>query len=247
MQGLTPLAIAADGLQKITLPTLKRPPVGPQEEPNEELVLWGINYYAYSVVAHVRTVVQGLVLLAKAGNISTTFFAARNIFEWAAHACYMSRNLANYVTRKEWARAWKLLSMATIGNKWMKDHGPKYGPTASFDAMPDPLSVANIVAAYEEYERQQLGNGDAKENYGLLSEYSHPSSASIQQYHELGGPHVRFITPSSGSPLPIVNWCSIDLMMFLDALFQISGEQTVRPQVVSVLREIASLAPTERS
>src|ERR1017187_8747903 len=177
MHGLTPLAIAADGLQKITLPPLTRPSVGPKEEPTEELILWGINYYAYSVVAHVRTVVQGLVLLAETGNIPTTFFAARNIFEWAAHACYMSRNLANYVTRKEWGRAWKFLSMATMGNKWMKDHGPKYEPTAVFDGIPDPLSVACIVAAYEAYERQQFGKGDAKENYGLLSEYSHPNSA----------------------------------------------------------------------
>jgi hypothetical protein len=56
MHGLTPLAIAADGLQKITLPPLTRPSVGPKEEPTEELILWGINYYAYSVVAHVRTI-----------------------------------------------------------------------------------------------------------------------------------------------------------------------------------------------
>lgn len=246
MQGLTPLSIVSDGLRTTTLPLLTRPPVGPKDEPTEELVLWGINYYAYSVVTHVRTVLQGLVLLAEAGNIPTTFFAARNIFEWAAHACYMSRHLANYVIRKEWGRAWKLLSMATIGNKWMKDHGPKYEPTAVFDGIPDPLSVANIVAAYEEYERQQLGKGDAKENYGLLSEYSHPNSACIQQYHELDGPDVRFVTPSSGSPLPIVNWCLIDVMMFLDALLQISEERTVRPQVVSVLKAIARLARTER-
>lgn len=246
MQGLTPITVVAAGLKNITLPSLTRPSVGPKEEPTEELVSWGINLYAFSALAHVRTVLQGLVLLADAGNIPTTFFAARNIFEWAAHTCYMSRNLANYMSRKEWGRAWKLLSMAAMGNRWMKDHGPKYEPTAVFDGIPDPLNIANVVAAYDEYQRQQFGKGSAKDDYGLLSEYSHPNSACIQQYHENSGPNIRFIDPATGSPLPLVNWCLIDLMMFLDKLLSISQEQVVRPQVISVLKEIAKLAPATR-
>jgi hypothetical protein len=246
MQGLTPITIVVDGLQKITLPPLTRPSVGPKEEPTEKLVSWGINYYAYSALAHVRTVLQGLILLADAGNVPTTYFSARNIFEWAAHACYMSRNLATYVNKKEWGRAWKLLSMAAMGNKWMKDHGPKYEPTAAFDGIPDPLNVANVVAAYDEYRSQQFGKGNAKDDYGLLSEYSHPNSACIFQYHKYREQEVRFVTPSTGSPLPSVNWCLIDLMMFFDELFRISGEQTVRPQIASVLEEIAKLAPATR-
>jgi hypothetical protein len=158
----------------------------------------------------------------------------------------MSRNLTNYVTKKEWRRAWKLLSMAAMGNKWMKAHGPKYEPTAVFAGIPDPLNVANVVAAYDEYRRQQLGNIDAKDDYGLLSEYSHPNSACIFQYHQYSGPVVRFITPSTGSPLPSVNWCLIDLMMFLEELLRLSGEQAVRSQVVLVLNEIAKLAPPLR-
>lgn len=246
MQGLTPITIIAARLQQITLPPLTRPSVGPKEEPTQELVSWGINYYAYSAVAHVRTVLQGLALLADARNIPTTFFAARNIFEWAANGCYMSRNLANYVRKKEWDRAWKLLSMVAMGNRWMKDHGPKYEPTAVLRGIPDPLNIANTVAAYDEYRRQQFGKGSAKDDYGLLSEYSHPNSACIFQYHEYSGPDVRFITPSAGSPLPCVNWCLIDLMMFVDELLRISGERTVRPQVVSVLKEVAKLAPATR-
>jgi len=167
---MTPLALAADGLQKIVIPPLTRPPVGKDEEPTEELISWGIKYYAYSGIAHLRMVLQGVVLLAKADNIPTTYFACRNVFEWAAHACYMSRNLANYVTKKEWGRAWYVLSQAVMGNKWMKDHGTKYEPTAVFDGVPDPLSVANIVAAYDQWERQQSGKGEAKDDYGLLSE-----------------------------------------------------------------------------
>lgn len=246
MQGLQPVAIVASGLQKITLPPITRPSVLPNEEPSEALVSWGINYYVYSAVAHVRVVLNGLVLLAGAGNIPTSYFAARNIFEWTAHACYMSRNLANYTSKKEWTRAWKLLSMSATGNKWMKDHGPKYAPTVVFDALPDPLNIANIIAAYDEYLNQRFGKGNAKENYGLLSEYSHPNSACIFQYHDYSRPTVRFVTPSTGSPLPFVNWCLIDLMLFIDELLKVSGEQTVRPEVASILTDITKLAPATR-
>jgi hypothetical protein len=115
-----------------------------------------------------------------------------------------------------------------------------------FDGIPDPLNIANVVAAYDEYQRQQFGKGNAKDDYGLLSEYSHPNSACIQQYHEHSGRNMRFIDPSTGSPLPLVNWCLIDLLMFFDELLRISQEQVVRSQVVSVLKEIAKLAPATR-
>ena len=163
MQGLTPVAMIARGFQTVTLPPLVRPSVGPNEDPTEELVLWGIRFYTYSAVSHLRTVLPGLVELANAGNIPTTFFVARNLFEWTAHACYMSRNLANYVAKKDWRRAWKLLSMVAMGNKWVKNHGAKYEPRAVLDGVPDPLSVANVIAAYDEYQIQQYGKGDAKD------------------------------------------------------------------------------------
>ena len=246
MQGIIPLALVAYGLEKVTLPPLMLP-VAPDDDPTKELVFWGINYYVYSTVAHLRTVLRGLVQLAQVGNIPTTFFVCRNVFEWTAHACYVSRNLANYVAKNDWRRAWKLLSIAAMGNKWVKDHGPKYEPTAVLDGVPDPLRVANVIAAYEEYQRQQFGEGDAKDSYGLLSEYPHPNSLCMEQYHQYDGRVVQFVPPSTGSPLPVVNWCLIDLMTFLNDLLGISQEQSVRPQVVSVLKEIAKLAPAKRT
>jgi len=136
--------------------------------------------------------------------------------------------------------------MAAMGNKWAKDHGPKYAPAVVLDGTPDPLGVANVIAAYEECQRQRFGAGDAKDSYGLLSEYSHPNSLCMQQYHQYDGRVVQFVTPSTGSPLPAVNWCLIDVMTFLNDLLGISLEQSVRPQVVSVLKEIAKLAPAKR-
>jgi hypothetical protein len=241
-----PLPVVCEGLGRITLPPLSRPRLGPKDNPTEELVSWGINYYVYSAIAHVRTVLQGLVMLVDGGNVPTTFLVSRNVFEWAAHTCYASRNLSNYVSRKEWARAWKLLSAVATGNLWVKQHGLKYEPKAILNNVPDPLSISNVIAADDEYQRQHFGLGDAKDSYGLLSEYSHPNSTCIQQYHQIAGQDVRFITPTSGSPLPVVNWCLIDFLLFLDQLLELSNEKPVRSQLVAVLKEVAKLAPAKR-
>ena len=243
---MTPLAIVAAGLDRIALPPLLRPAVGPNDDPTDELIYWGINFYVYSNIAHLRTVLRGLVRLAQDENIPATFIVSRNVFEWTAHACYMSRNLGNSAVKKDREQAWKLLTTVFTGDRWVKVNGPKYAPAAVFDDVPEPLRVSKVIAEYEEYERQQFGDGDAKDTYGLLSEYSHPNSACVQQYHQHDGRVVRFVTPSTGSPLPVVNWCLIDMMTFLLDLLGISQEQSVRPHVASVLKEIAKLAPPKR-
>jgi hypothetical protein len=65
---MTPLKIIEEGLRGITLPTLTRPAVGPDDDPTEELVRWAVEMYVYSSVAHMRTILAGLVVLADIGN-----------------------------------------------------------------------------------------------------------------------------------------------------------------------------------
>jgi len=67
---------------------------------------------------------------------------------------------------------------------WAKQHGGKYAlPGTQVPAgVPDPLTVSNVVAAYEQYQVKEFGSNDAKDTYGLLSELSHPNSACLQQY-----------------------------------------------------------------
>lgn len=98
------LAIVTDGLEKIVLPPLVRPSV-PNDKPNEALVLWESNYYNYCVIAHLRVVLRGIVDLIKVGNIPTAFVACRHVYEWTAHACYMSKNLGDHMAKQEWAEA----------------------------------------------------------------------------------------------------------------------------------------------
>jgi hypothetical protein len=125
-------------------------------------------------------------------------------------------------------------------NRWLKDHGPKYGQID--DDVPDPLGVANIISSYEVYQRQVHGDGDAKDSYGLLSEHSHPNSACFLPYCEYRGAEVRFISPSSDSSLVGEERCLIDLLMFIEQLLKLGKERVVRKQLIATLERIAELA-----
>jgi hypothetical protein len=252
MKGIKTIELVANALQSVAFPTLSRPPVKATDAPTEDLIRWGIKMYAYSVAAHLRKMLEGLIQLASAENIPAANVVSRHIFEWTAHACYISRNLDNYVRRQEWERAWSLLSRAVIGNIWIKQHGGKYSsPAAQLPAnVPDPLEVPNIVGAYEQYLSQRQGVKTAKDNYGFLSELSHPNAACLQQYHKVGGnPRDVEIADAEPpiSPLPFVNWCLLDLLHFLDALLDLSKETTIRPSVSSILSEISKRAPSTRT
>jgi hypothetical protein len=239
------LAIVETGLQRIALPPLIRPPVS-EDNPNEVLVLWGIRYYSYSVIAHSRTVLRGLVRLINDGNIPTALIVSRHVFEWAAHTCYLNRNTKNYVERREWRRAWHLHSLAMQGNRWIKDHGSKYDPTLVTNGIPDPLSVPNIVAGYEEYRRQRFGVSDARDTYGLLSEHSHQNAACFHPYCKYFGPEVRFVAPSPDTSLLAEKRCLIDLVLALEALLRLARERVVCKQLVAILKELASLAKDKK-
>jgi hypothetical protein len=250
MTGLKTLDMVLSGLKTVAFPVLTRPPNKPNEAPTKKLILWGIRMYAYSVTAQVRRILEGLVLLAKAENVPASYVLGRHIFEWAAHACYMSRNLNNYVGKKEWNRAWSLLSVAVIGNLWFKQHGTKYAqPGKTFPSVPDPLTIANVIGCYEEYLFKTHGSKNAKENYGLLSELSHPNAACLQQHHvhRAGGRETEISDAEPISPLPFVNWSLLDLLIFLDLLLDLAQETAVRSKIAHFLAEMKRRAPTKRT
>lgn len=240
------LAIVERELRQIKLPPLVRPDV-PNDSPNEELAVWGITYYSYCVVAHMQTVLSGLVQLLEAKNIPTAFVIGRHVFEWTAHACYMSRNSETYFKKREWRRALHLHSLAMTGNLWVRNHGSKYAPTELTDGTPEPIGISNLVACYEEWQRQVGKNADAKDTYGLLSEHSHPNSVCFNRYCEYIGAEVRFISPSSDASILGEERYLIDLLLFLDQLLKLGMERVVRKQIVAILTGIADLAKQRNS
>lgn len=139
--------------------------------------------------------------------------------------CYQAKN---------WEEAWTVLTPAAIGNMWAKKYGDKYAPASlqPLPTVPDPIRIGNAVSMYEEYQRQAHGWEAAKDTYGLLSELSHPNAACLQQYQDFrsdGSIAIGYIeTHGANSPLPFVNWCLIDVTLFLDALLQLAKETTAR-------------------
>jgi hypothetical protein len=250
MQGVRTVELVWQNLSKIALPHLSRPAVKPSEPPTEELVFWGITMYVYSVIAHIQRVLAGLVQLAQIENIAGSFIVSRHVFEWAAHACYMSKHIAGHATDKDWEEAWDLLTVASTGSLWMNIHGSKYAGNSLLRppvALPKPLRISEAIAEYESYQSKRLGIQEAKDNYSLLSEHCHPNAACLMLYqHYDSDGTVRFTDPEPTSPLTFVNWCLIDLITFLVALLGLARESTIRPNVTSVLTELARRAPAPR-
>jgi hypothetical protein len=247
MQGLNPLAIVSKGLDSLTL-SLSQPPdprtLKTPEECKEAYIRWAIAYYVYSVIAHIRVVLRGVIVLAESGNIPTAMVACRHVFEWAAQVCYMNENLQKYIAAKDWDAARDLLNQAVIGSRWIKEYGHKYDPTQiKAEDIPNSIRLSKVLASYETHVEKTFG-GDTKDDYAHLSEHSHPNSACFQQYHDGDAPggEIRFREPSAGSPLPVVNWCLIDLSTLLLELLGLSGESTVKPKLVAILKEITQLA-----
>jgi hypothetical protein len=189
------LFTVANGFEQTTLAPLSRPNV-PNDSPNEALVV-ETRYYVSCVIAHLRIVLPGLAQLVEDDNIPAAFPVCRHVFEWTAHTCYVSRHLDIYLYRNKWGRAWHLLTLASEGNRWVKEHGAKYVSDAAIDGVPDPLSVPNIIACYDAYRNQVGQRADAKDSYGLLSEHSHPNSACFHAYCQYEGSTVAFGPPKT--------------------------------------------------
>jgi hypothetical protein len=139
----------AAGLREIKLPPLTRPAVGPSDAPTEELVFWAIRTYAYSTIAHVRTILDGLLALAVAGNEQTMVLVYRHIYEWTMHGYYMLEKLQCLLEKADLVGAWQLTLQIDTGNAWIKNHGAKYAPAWQLEDIPNSIRVSHFVAAYE--------------------------------------------------------------------------------------------------
>lgn len=239
MQGLSPLLIVGKAFDSLAL-SLDPPPTKgkSQDEGKDACIRWGITYYVYSVIAHVRVVLRGLIVLADSGNIPAAMVVTRHVFEWAAQVCYMNENLQKHVGARDWDAARDLLDQAVIGSRWIREYGQKYDSTQTKTDIPNAIRLKTILASYEVHVEKTFG-GDTKNDYAHLSEHSHPNSLCLQQYHDdIPGRPIQFKEPTQGSPLPVVNWCLIDLCTLLLALLQLGSDNIVQPRLAATLTEI---------
>ena len=236
------LSIVEQGLRGISLPPVTRPALGPDDEPTEELVYWGITFHVYCEIAHIRTVLAGLIALADMGNAPSGNILSRHIFEWTAHACYMAQKLKGLVTNRQWTPAFALLLQADTGNAWVKTHGQNYDPAPFPEKILEPIRVKKLIAAYAKYQKAQYGKSKTYDTYAFLSEYAHPNSACFLQYQYFDGPPGYIVDPPPRSTFGGINAFIIEWLMFMQELLGLAKEDLVRVRLIEILTAIAKSA-----
>jgi hypothetical protein len=226
--------IIEEGLRGISLPPLIPTALGPEDAPAEALARWAMMMYAYSSIAHVRKILAGLVVLADAGNTPAADVICRHVFEWAASACYVEQKIGQYFKEQKWKPASDLLCQISGGNLWLRNHGHKYDALPMQLEAPNPIRIGKLVEVYEKYQADQLGEGDAKDAYGFLSEHSHPNGACLRQYQEIEGWRMKFVDPPPSDPRGI-NRPSLEWLVFIHGILALAKEDVVRLQVVDIL------------
>jgi hypothetical protein len=224
-------------LQVIALPAVTRPPVGPDEEPTEELVRWAIKFHVYSAIAHIRTVLAGLITVADVGNTPSGNILARHIFEWTAHASYMKQKLEWHVSEQQWKPAFELLSRVDTGNSWAKKHGRAYRVPLP-ETILEPIRIKALLVAYAKHQKKRDGKTRAHDTYGFLSEYSHPNSACLVQYREYSGSDCYFVNPPFESTFGGINAFILEWLMFMVALLGLANEQAIRQTLINILAKV---------
>lgn len=234
MSELTHWKMIEEGLRGISLPALSPPALGPDDDPTEALARWATMMYAYSSIAHIRKILTGLVVLADAGNTPAADVICRHVFEWAASACYVEQNIGKYFKEQKWKPAFQTLSRISAGSLWLRNHGHKYDALPMQLEAPTPIRIGKLVEAYEKYQAEQLGEGDAKDAYGFLSEHSHPNGACFRQYQKIEGWQVIFVDPPPSGPRSI-NRPSLEWLVFIHGILALAKEDVVRLQVLDIL------------
>lgn len=233
------LKIVEHGLRGIALPTVTRPPVS-FDNPNEELALFTIRVYAYSLIAHIRTILTGVAVLDEAGNTPSARVLCRHVFEWTAHAAYIAENLSNHVKDCRWPDAFGVVSKFDRANSWIKKHGKQHGAHPIQLSAPDAVRLKHWIAAYERFRVEEYGSATVNESYGYLSEHAHPSGTCFLQYRAIRGPRLRFVAAPKAQ-LPDIEHSLLDWLMLIYRILGLAKEDIVRLAMLKVIESVAAL------
>jgi hypothetical protein len=239
MEGNDPARIIIGVLDKIELPRLSRPPVPPDAPATKDLVEWGIAKFAYSLLAHMRTVLRGTLLLADAGIEPAAVVLVRHLYEWNMQTCYVYETFKTHLDASDLGTAWKFFLRASGGNNWVKDHGTKYVPEFPGEDVEPSIRIKHSVKAYKEQRAQQYGTQNVDDEYSYLSERSHPNGFCLEPYLRVEFPEVSFVEPRSKRIPGVLHACMLEWSMTQINLLGLAREQIVRASLVAMIKEIA--------
>lgn len=231
--------VAEHALQGITLPPLTRPPV-PFLTPNEDLAIFAVRVYAYSLIAHIRTVLAGVIVLDEAGNTPSARPLCRHVFEWTAQAAYVAENVSKHVKVGQWSRVFRVVCDFDSSNEWISRYGGKYGADPIQLNHPPRVRLKHWMAAYDRFRVEEYGDTTVGESYGYLSEHAHPSGACFLDYREVCGTELRFV-PAGREHLPDIGHSLLDWLMLVYRILALANEDTVRVPLLRVIETVAAL------
>lgn len=228
-----------EGVRAIALPMLTRPPV-PFDRPNEDLALFALRVYAYSLIAHVRTILAGVVSLEEADNFPSARLLCRHMFEWTAQAAYVAENVSKHINGARWPDVFNIVSNFDRANDWIKKYGEQHGAHPIQLDSPDRVRLKHWIAAYDKFRVEKYGAATVTESYGYLSEHAHPSGACFLGYREICGAELRFV-PAREADLTDVGHCLIDWLAITYGILGFAKEVVIRPALLRVIERLAAL------
>lgn len=244
MNESTCLTVALTRLESIVLPNLPLP-MASFEEVDADRVFFGIRYYTYASIAHVRKILRGLIQVSDEANWACANILTRHLMEWAAHVTFLNVKVRSLVRDKRWDKAWAILLQLNGGDLYFRRFGAKYlGSDSTNVEIPEPFKTANFLNVYDLQHANADGRGSAQEDYSLLSELSHASAACLRQCLETRENQITFTGGDDDiSPLPIASVSTIDWLMGIADLCTLTSDQEVGGILVLALRSINEAAP----
>ena len=237
---VAPARFIGQALEKIQLPTLSRPPVPPDMPPTKELVEWGARRFAYSLLAHVRTVLRGTLMLSDAGIEPAVIILCRHLYEWNMQTSYVYVTFKKHLETGDYAAAWEFFLRISQGNNWVKNHGTKYFPEFQAADVESSIRVKHFAKTYKEYRTQEFGSEKVDDDYSYLSERSHPNGFCLEPYLKIDFPNdVSFVEPQSYTLPGVLHACVMEWAMASVNLLGLTQEMAVRAKLIEILKELA--------
>ncbi len=226
-------------LQRIPLPSLTRPDVGPSDPPTLELVQFDLKAYAYSSIAYVRDLLNGILVLVAAGNVAVVNLCIRSLYEWTMQASYVYQQNRIPLQSGKFAECRAVMDQVQVGNGWIRRHGDKYWKPPFEEDIPDSLRIKHLVKAYKAHQLEHFKEENVEDDYGYLSELAHPNTICFLDMTRIQGRTLEFVNPKPDRRnRGIVTAATLDWVLCIDTILGLAAETTVRTEVVSMLRRV---------
>jgi hypothetical protein len=234
-----PIQEMALALQRILLPSLTRPDLGPSDPPTLELVQFDLKAYAYSSIAYVRDLLNGLLVLVAAHNVAAVDLVIRGLFEWTMQASYVDHRNRIPMKSANFVECRTIMDRIRTGNGWLRKHGEKYWDAPFEEEIPDSLRIRHLVEAYKAYQLESRNRENVEDDYGYLSEHAHPNSVCFLDVTQRSGRVLEFVQPTPGRRnRGIVTTTMLDWSLCIYSILGLAGERVVRKELVTMLEKI---------